>query len=84
MASVAREQADFDKAEQDIRDGEARIEQQRRLIDDLRRDGHETVEAEKLLWALQQSLDAWRAHRDTIRTLLADAKKRAGERNGGG
>ena len=79
MANVAKEQADLDKAEQDIRDGEARVAHQRQLVDELRRDGHDTEEAEKLLWTLQQSLDAWKSHRETIRIMLADAKKRAGE-----
>ena len=77
MAGVAKEQADLEKAEQDLRDGEARIAHQRGLIDELRRDGHNTLDAEKLLWTLQQSLDIWKSHRDTIRTLLAEAKKRA-------
>ena len=82
MAGIAKEQADLEKAERDIRDGEARVAHQRQLIDELRRDGHDTEEAEKLLWTLQQSLEAWKAHRDTIRTLLAGAQKRAKEHGG--
>jgi len=71
MATIAKEQADLAKAEQDISEGEARIEHQRQLIDELRRDGHGTAEAEKLLCTLQQSLETWKAHRDTIRLMLA-------------
>ena len=83
MPNPAREQADLEKAERDIRHGEERIAQQQRLIDELRRDGHDIAEAEKLLWTLQQSLETWRAHRDTIHRLLANSQKRAQERNGG-
>jgi hypothetical protein len=84
MPDPVKEQGDLDKAEQDIRDGEERIAQQSRLIAELRRDGHDTVEAEKLLWAMQQSLEAWKGHRDTIGNVLAFAKKRAHERDCGG
>lgn len=83
MPEIAREQADLDKAERDIRDGEERIAHQRKLIAELRRDGHDTAEAEKLLWTMQRSLDAWKAHRDTIDAMLADGNKRAKERDGG-
>ena len=84
MPDLVKEQADLDKAEKDIREGEERIAHQRRLIEELRRDGHDMVEAERLLWTMQQSLRIWQAHRDTIRSLLADSKKRAPERPGRG
>jgi len=83
MPDLAKEQSDLDKAERDIREGEERITHQSRLIAELRRDGHDTVEAEKLLWTLQQALDTWKAHRDTIRRLLVHSQKRAHERSGG-
>ncbi|HEX6840967.1 MAG TPA: hypothetical protein VF113_05555 [Stellaceae bacterium] len=83
MPDLAKEQADLERAERDIREGEERIANQSRIVAELRRDRHDTVEAEKLLWAMQQSLEAWKTHRDIIRSLLADAKKRAQERGGG-
>jgi hypothetical protein len=81
MPEAAKERADLDKADRDIRDGEERVAQQMRLLAELRRDGHDTAEAEKLLWTLQQSLETWKAHRDTIRKLLAHADKRSDARN---
>ena len=84
MPDSVKERADLDKAERDIREGEERIAQQTRLIAELRRDRHDTAEAEKLLWTLQQSLDTWKAHRETIRRLLAHSQKRAHGRNGAG
>jgi hypothetical protein len=77
MPDVAKEQADLAKADQDVREGEARISHQMALIEELRRDGHETGDAEKLLWTLQQSLEAWKGHRDTIRSILAKSKERS-------
>jgi ketosteroid isomerase-like protein len=83
MPDIAKEQADLAKAEQDIQEGETRIAHQMALIDELRRDGHDTREAERLLWTLEQSLDAWKGHRDTIRDILAKSKERRG-RSGAG
>lgn len=83
MPDIAKEQADLEKAERDIRDGERRVAQQRQLIAALRRDGHNTAEAEQLLWSLQQSLTAWSEHRELIRRLLAESMKRAAARGGG-
>ena len=81
MPDVAKEQADLEKADRDIREGEARVAQQMRLIDELRRDGHDVADAEKLLRTLEEALDTWKAHRDTIRSMLAVAQERAAGRN---
>lgn len=66
----------IDKADDDIREGEARIAHHMLLIEEMRRDGHDTGDAEKLLRTLQQSLTAWKQHRETIRARLAAAGKR--------
>ena len=84
MPDIAKEQVHLEKADADIRAGEARVAQQRLLIEELRRDGHDARDAERLLWTMQQSLKAWGAHREVIRQMLADAKERAGERPTGG
>jgi len=78
MPDIAKERADLEKADRDIQEGEARIAHQMALIEELRRDGHDTDEAEKLLWTLQQSLDAWKAHRETILGMLEKARRRQG------
>lgn len=80
MADIAKEQADLAKADKDIEEGEARIGHQLALIEELRRDGHDTDDAEKLLGALQQSLETWKSHRELIQAVL----KRNRERQGGG
>ena len=78
MADIAKGQSDLDKADQDIREGEARVTHQIALIEELRRDGHDTREAEKLLWTLQQSLETWKAHRDTIQAMLQKRQSGSG------
>jgi hypothetical protein len=77
MPDIAKERADLEKAEKDIRVGEARIAQQLRLIDELRRDGHHVADAEKLLSAMEHALNVWKDHRDTIRSILETSEKRA-------
>ena len=66
MADLSTERENLAKAESDIAEGERRITAQAVLIERLRRDNHETAEAEKLLLSLQQTLDLWNAHRDEI------------------
>lgn len=78
MPDIAKEQADLDKADQDILQGEARIAHQIALIEELRRDGHDTHEAEKLLHGMQQSLETWKSHRDVILTMLEKSRQRQG------
>ena len=78
MPDPVKEQADLDEAEQDIKKGEARISHQLALIDELRRDGHDTREAENLLWTLQQSLEAWKGHRNMIRAMLEKSRRQNG------
>ena len=54
------------KAEHDITEGERRITRQLLLIEQMRQEGHNTSEAEKLLLTLEDTLVEWQAHRDEI------------------
>jgi len=66
MADLEAEREHLARADRDIAAGERRISAQELLIERLRRDGHDTGEAERLLVTLQQSLETWRGHRDLI------------------
>jgi hypothetical protein len=63
---LARERRDLLKAEQDIVEGERRVDQQHELIARLSAQGHETVQAYALLNNFENMLDAWYAHRALI------------------
>ncbi|MDR5826086.1 hypothetical protein [Caballeronia sp. LZ043] len=54
------------KADIDIEQARARIVRQRELVDELRRDGHETEMAVNLLITLQGTLNAMIEHRRLI------------------
>lgn len=71
MLSIAEERSHLAKAEQDVAEGERRIAEQTDLVERLKRQGHETDRAEKLLVTLIETLQAWYAHRDEIRRTLA-------------
>ncbi|MBV9749245.1 MAG: hypothetical protein JO157_10555 [Acetobacteraceae bacterium] len=71
MTELARERESLVKADSDIADGERRITAQTLLVERLRRDGHGTGEAERLLQTLRQTLEAWKEHRDEIRVVIA-------------
>lgn len=43
-------------AERHVREGEAIVSRQRRIVDELRRDGHDTADAERLLAVFEASL----------------------------
>ncbi len=83
MPDPEKERAELEKADRDIRDGEERISRQMLLIEELRRDGHDTAEAEKLLGVLQQLLATWKGHREAIRMMLADSRRRPRARDAG-
>jgi hypothetical protein len=66
MVDLAIEREHLAQADRDIDAGERRIAAQRLLLARLRRDGHETGEAERLLLNFEQTLAMWKAHRDAI------------------
>lgn len=43
------------------------IAKQRDLVDLLERDGHNSSEAQKLLWLFEETMELMRAHRELIR-----------------
>jgi hypothetical protein len=63
---LERERWALRKADRDIADGEQRISRQIRLIDELDRDGHDTVAAKDLLATMRTTLEEWRHHRALI------------------
>ncbi|WP_201833803.1 hypothetical protein [Microvirga zambiensis] len=67
------------KAERDIAEGERRVTRQMILIEKLRHDGHDTVEAEHLLLTLETTLAEWQAHREEI---LRDLERHSALRSG--
>lgn len=71
MPDLATEQQHLVKADRDIAGGERRVTAQQLLIERLRREGHKTADAEKLLETLEQTLDAWRVHRAEILRQIA-------------
>lgn len=66
MGELDRERHDLAKAERDIADGEDRVTRQMLLLDELRRDKHDTKDAEAILVTMQQTLRLFRDHRELI------------------
>ena len=66
-----KERRDLAKIEASIIEGERRISEQRLRVDELRRNGRETAEAETTLRSFEDSLVEWRHHRDSIIALIA-------------
>ncbi len=62
------------KAERHVEIGERDLAKQRALIDELRRDGHDTRAAEKLLATFEEVQKLHVADRERIRAELARAK----------
>ena len=54
-----------------IADTETRITKQEILLEQLRRDGHDTKEAERLLRTARESLEAMQQHRSAIVDVLS-------------
>lgn len=74
MPDLATERAHLAKAERDITEGEERIFRQEELVAYLRSRDQNTTEAEALLRVLQETLLAWKAHRDQILRTIDDLK----------
>ena len=72
MPDLATERAHLAKAERDITEGEERIFRQEELVAYLRSRDQNTTEAEALLRVLQETLLAWKAHRDQILRTIDD------------
>jgi hypothetical protein len=70
---LTKELADLAKADRDIFDGVARIARMRREVENLRAKGRSTVEVGRTIQLLEEMLDAWRAHRNTIARVIANA-----------
>jgi hypothetical protein len=66
MPEAEKETRELAVAERHIVEGEERVTNQILLIEDLRRDGHDVTDAEKLLRTLQGTLVAWQGHRESI------------------
>ncbi len=66
MIDPAVERQHLAQAENDIAEGERRVTNQILLIDEMRRDGHDTAEAERYLQTLRETLAVWYDHRDMI------------------
>ncbi|WP_414473117.1 hypothetical protein [Microvirga sp. M2] len=71
MADPVAEREHLARAERDIAEGERRVTRQTLLVEELRRDGRDTGEAERHLLILQETLASWYSHRDLILQELA-------------
>ena len=71
MLDLATEREHLAKADHDIAEGEAGISHQVELIDRLREQGHDLSGAKGLLLTLEQTLQAWRDHREEILRTIA-------------
>ncbi|MBV9783445.1 MAG: hypothetical protein JO264_06460 [Acidisphaera sp.] len=78
MSNLEDERRHLAQAEADIVDGERRVSAQELLIEQLRRGGHETREAEVLMLTLRQTLDVWRGHRGSILQEIARLERARG------
>jgi hypothetical protein len=72
MPDLHQERLDLDRAGLHIAQGERRIAEQILLIEWMRKKGHDTADAERLLQNFEQTLDTWRDHR----WLIAEAIER--------
>jgi hypothetical protein len=59
------------KAEADVESGWSRIRNQQDLVDWLRSQGHNTVQAERLVRLMEQTLIEWERHRVLIEQRIA-------------
>ncbi len=57
---VMRTETHLEMAKRHVREAEAIVARQRKLVEQLRRDGHDLVEAERLLRNFEESLEAHR------------------------
>jgi hypothetical protein len=72
---LAMEKDHLAKAELDLVEGGARVRHQADLVERLRGAGQDVVAAERLLAILEQTLEAWRDHRDLILITIARLEK---------
>jgi len=56
----------LDQAERDLAAGQQLVDEQKRLVATMRRDGHDSTMAEQLLQTFEHSLDAMKHHRNVI------------------
>jgi vacuolar-type H+-ATPase subunit B/Vma2 len=82
MIDLATEKRTLIKANRDIAEGEERIGRQIDLIGRLRDGGHSVVDAQALLQMLQETLQAWRGHREEILRTIARLEDRDGSAAG--
>ncbi|MGY2806438.1 MULTISPECIES: hypothetical protein [unclassified Bradyrhizobium] len=64
------------KADVDIEEGWRRLRSQQDLLDWLQRAGHDTVQAERLVGLLKQTLIEWERHRSLIVQRVAYLEER--------
>jgi hypothetical protein len=67
-------EAELDRAEQHVREGENLVARQRELIRELAANNHPTALAEEILHSLEASLASHREHRDHLRIEVARNK----------
>jgi hypothetical protein len=79
---LARHEADLARADLDIAEGERRVGEQLLRLERFRRDGYDTVLAERLLHQLRGQLEQWRAHRDLIVREIASLATRPDDGRG--
>ena len=66
MPTLQEERANLIKADQDIADGERRVTEQLRRIEEMDRYGHDTRNARTVLDGGDEALEQWRQHRQAI------------------
>ena len=64
-------QAELETADRHIREAEAHISRQQRILSELRRDGHPTGLAVELLAQFEQTLESHRQHKALIEKEIA-------------
>lgn len=73
--TLATERDHLAAAQRDVLQGKRRIAEQVELLERLKRDGHDTGQAQVLLETFNQTLSAWRDHREQIRLTIARLEK---------
>jgi hypothetical protein len=61
-----KRETELEMAQRHVRQGEARVAAQRELVEELRRDGHDMTQAEKLLVTFQTTLASHRRALDIV------------------
>jgi len=71
------------KADTDIEAGRGRLHHQQELVDSLRNAGHNTVEAERLVGLMTDTLVEWERHRILIRDRVDYLERKKSESDPG-